>query len=137
MRYVVITAKHHDGFALFDSACSDYDIIDATPFKRDHSESIYGTLANPLQSRPEWGDTNLSKDRKILYLHVMHWPVDGQLTVDGIPSKVKSVAFLSPQAAGAKVDFMQDAQTLKLTLPETAIDAYDTVIRVTLTEPFN
>jgi alpha-L-fucosidase len=26
MKYVMITAKHHDGFALFDSACSDYDI---------------------------------------------------------------------------------------------------------------
>ncbi len=35
MRYVVITAKHHDGFAMFDSAVTDYDIVDATPFKRD------------------------------------------------------------------------------------------------------
>ena len=35
MRYVVITAKHHDGFALYDSACSDYDVMDASPFKRD------------------------------------------------------------------------------------------------------
>lgn len=35
MRYVVITAKHHDGFAMFDSEVTDYDIMDATPFKRD------------------------------------------------------------------------------------------------------
>lgn len=35
MKYMVVTAKHHDGFALFDSKVSDYDIIDATPFKRD------------------------------------------------------------------------------------------------------
>ena len=35
MRYFVITTKHHDGFALFDSAHSAYDIMDATPFKRD------------------------------------------------------------------------------------------------------
>jgi arylsulfatase A-like enzyme len=35
MRYVVITSKHHDGFALYDSACSDYDVLDASPFKRD------------------------------------------------------------------------------------------------------
>ena len=34
-KYIVITAKHHDGFALFDSPCSDYDIVDATPFGRD------------------------------------------------------------------------------------------------------
>jgi len=35
MKYVVITAKHHDGFALFDSAVSDFNIVDYTPFKRD------------------------------------------------------------------------------------------------------
>lgn len=34
-RYIVITAKHHDGFAMFDSAVSDFDIVDATPFGRD------------------------------------------------------------------------------------------------------
>ncbi|UCE05431.1 MAG: alpha-L-fucosidase [bacterium] len=35
MRYLVITAKHHDGFAMWDSKVADYDIIDMTPFKRD------------------------------------------------------------------------------------------------------
>ena len=34
-RYVVITSKHHDGFALFDSMVSDYNIVDYTDFKRD------------------------------------------------------------------------------------------------------
>ncbi len=35
MKYIVITAKHHDGFCMFDSKVSDYDIIDRTPFGRD------------------------------------------------------------------------------------------------------
>ncbi len=35
MKYIVITSKHHDGFSLFDSKVSDYDVMDATPFKRD------------------------------------------------------------------------------------------------------
>ncbi len=35
MRYVVITAKHHDGFAMFRSAASPFNIVDATPFGRD------------------------------------------------------------------------------------------------------
>ena len=34
MKYIVITSKHHDGFALFDSRVSDFDVM-ATPFKRD------------------------------------------------------------------------------------------------------
>jgi len=35
MRYIVITSKHHDGFSLWDSKVSSYDVMDATPFKRD------------------------------------------------------------------------------------------------------
>lgn len=35
MKYMVITAKHHDGFALFDTRASDWNIIDATPYKKD------------------------------------------------------------------------------------------------------
>ncbi|MBC7772542.1 MAG: alpha-L-fucosidase [Pyrinomonadaceae bacterium] len=34
-KYIVITSKHHDGFSLFDSKFSSYDVMDATPFKRD------------------------------------------------------------------------------------------------------
>lgn len=35
MRHLMITAKHHDGFAMFRSAVSPYNIVDATPFRRD------------------------------------------------------------------------------------------------------
>ena len=35
MRYVVITAKHHDGFALFPSAASTWNVAEATPWKKD------------------------------------------------------------------------------------------------------
>ena len=35
MKYIVITSKHHDGFALYDSKVSKYDIVDATPYKKD------------------------------------------------------------------------------------------------------
>ncbi|MBQ0143760.1 MAG: alpha-L-fucosidase [Bacteroidales bacterium] len=33
--YVTITSRHHDGFSMFKTAESDYNIVDATPFKRD------------------------------------------------------------------------------------------------------
>lgn len=32
MRYVVITSKHHDGFALYDSDVTEWDVADATPY---------------------------------------------------------------------------------------------------------
>jgi len=34
-KYMVITSKHHDGFAMFKSDADPYNIVDATPFKRD------------------------------------------------------------------------------------------------------
>jgi len=34
MRYIVITSKHHDGFCLFDSKLTDWDVM-GTPFRRD------------------------------------------------------------------------------------------------------
>lgn len=35
MRYITITSKHHDGFAMWDSDVTDYDIVDATPYGKD------------------------------------------------------------------------------------------------------
>lgn len=35
MRYITITTKHHDGFAMYHSQVSDYNIVDRTPFGRD------------------------------------------------------------------------------------------------------
>src|ERR671932_995052 len=35
MRYITITSKHRDGFAMFDSRLTDWDIADRTPYKRD------------------------------------------------------------------------------------------------------
>jgi len=41
MKYVVLTTKHHDGFALFDSACSNFDVVDATPYRADAVKELY------------------------------------------------------------------------------------------------
>ena len=35
MKYVVVTSKHHDGFAMYHSRCDRYNVVDATPFGRD------------------------------------------------------------------------------------------------------
>ena len=40
MRYYIITAKHHDGFAMYDSKVSDYTIVKAGPWKRDPMKEL-------------------------------------------------------------------------------------------------
>jgi alpha-L-fucosidase len=45
MKYLVITSKHHDGFAMFDSQVSPYNIVQATPFKRDPMKELRAACA--------------------------------------------------------------------------------------------
>jgi alpha-L-fucosidase len=102
----------------------------------DNHESIYDTQANPLPAKPQWGDASLSKDRKYLFLHVMQWPVDGELRVDGVTIEADSASFLSPKAADQTISFTQERTTLTLALPAEAIDPYNSVIKVTLKASF-
>jgi len=41
MKYIIPLAKHHDGFSMYKSALTDFDVVDATPFERD----VIGELA--------------------------------------------------------------------------------------------
>jgi alpha-L-fucosidase len=45
MKYIVITSKHHDGFALYDSKVSRFDVVDATPWKRDILKELAAACA--------------------------------------------------------------------------------------------
>jgi alpha-L-fucosidase len=45
MKYIVITSKHHDGFAMYGSRASKYNIVDATPFKRDPLRELAAACA--------------------------------------------------------------------------------------------
>ncbi len=96
MKYITITSKHHDGFAMFDSKISDYNIVKKSPYGKDvlkmladecHKQGIQlffyhsqldwhhpdyfprGTTGNGFTGRDEKGDMNK-------YLDYM----DGQLT---------------------------------------------------------
>jgi alpha-L-fucosidase len=40
LKYIVITSKHHDGFALFDSKASDWNVVKATPYGKDLLEPL-------------------------------------------------------------------------------------------------
>ncbi len=40
MKYMVITAKHHDGFALFNTKASSFNMVEATPYAKDAIQSL-------------------------------------------------------------------------------------------------
>lgn len=95
MRYVVMTAKHHDGFCLFDSQYTDFKSTN-TPFGRDavkefveavRAEGLrvglyfslidwhhpdyphYGDRYHPMRENPAYGNENRNFDRYLDYLH--------------------------------------------------------------------
>lgn len=45
MKYVIITSKHHDGFAMFGSKADRFNIVDATPFGRDPIQELSAACA--------------------------------------------------------------------------------------------
>jgi len=60
MKYIVITAKHHDGFCMFDTKLTDYNIVKATPFKRDPMKDLAAACKDAgitfcfYYSDPDW-----------------------------------------------------------------------------------
>ena len=65
MKYIVITSKHHDGFALYDSKVSTFDVVDATPFKRDILKELSAACARNgmrlgfyYSQAQDWNDPN-------------------------------------------------------------------------------
>ncbi len=40
MKYIIITSKHHEGFAMFNSKADPFNIVDATPFARDPMKEL-------------------------------------------------------------------------------------------------
>ena len=65
MKYMVITAKHHDGFAMYDSAVDDFNIVKATPFKRDVIRELHSACRRE------------GIDFGIYYSHSLDWRAGG------------------------------------------------------------
>ncbi len=96
-----------------------------------NGESIYNTRRNPLPSRPKWGDCSVSKDGKTLYLHILEWPESGKIELTDVPSAVTGATYL---ANGTKAEYQCNSDRLTFTLPAKPLDAYDTVIKVKLSD---
>lgn len=60
VKYITITSRHHDGFSMFKTATSDYNIVDGTPFKRDVLKELaqacqkYGLVLSFYYSHLDW-----------------------------------------------------------------------------------
>lgn len=63
-KYITITSRHHDGFSMFNSKASDYNIVKATPFKRDVLAELAkacrknGIKLHFYYSHLDWGRTD-------------------------------------------------------------------------------
>ena len=72
-RYITITSRHHDGFSMFDSAATDYDIMDASPFRRDILKELadachrQGMTLNFYYSLLDWGRSDYPRDPAIAH----------------------------------------------------------------------
>jgi alpha-L-fucosidase len=84
MKYIIFTAKHHDGFAMFDSQFSDFNIVDHTPFKRDIVKELavaakkHGLKLGLYYSTPDWHFNGPTPERN---------PIDGKISVFSKVSK--------------------------------------------------
>lgn len=106
MNYIVITSKHHDGFALFDSKVSTFDIADASPYEGDLIKELYdacleegiefGVYYSHGNDWSEGGDGNVANVKKQNDQLGVHTHKQGKNTWD--PSDNSHVDYLNGKA---------------------------------------
>ena len=72
MKYITITSRHHDGFSMFDTKASNYNIVQATPYKRDPLKELaaackkHGLKLNFYYSLLDWGRKDYGFGKRIV-----------------------------------------------------------------------
>jgi alpha-L-fucosidase len=87
-----------------------------------NGDSIYGTHRTRL-GKQSFGWTTANDST--LFLHILHWPNDSSVRVEGLFDQVERVTFLDGEKA---TSFQQKADVLTVQLPATAPDPVNTVI---------
>lgn len=91
MKYIVITSKHHDGFALFDSKVTKWDIADASPYGKD--------LLKPLVKAAKKEGIRIG----FYYSQAQDWTHPG-----GAKSGYKEGEYWDPEQAGSFDKYLDD-----------------------------
>ena len=93
MKYLVITSKHHDGFALFDSKASEWDVVDATKYGKDLLKPLaeackkYGIKLGFYYSQAQdWNNPGGSAARKVMK---EGWPNPDSAKIDNYTEEHK------------------------------------------------
>jgi alpha-L-fucosidase len=72
MKYITITSRHHDGFSMFNTKASTYNIMEATPYKKDPMKDLAaackaeGMKLNFYYSLLDWGRKDYGFGKKIV-----------------------------------------------------------------------
>ncbi len=74
-RYIVITAKHHDGFAMYHSKADPFNIVEATPYGRKSGRDPLRELAEACHATKEKGPWEIKMC--FYYSHCIDWMEDG------------------------------------------------------------
>ncbi len=89
-----------------------------------NGESLNGARPGPIQGVKSFRTT---QKEGTVYVHIFHWPGDGVLRVDGLT--IRSAKLL---ADNTQLSFMQDDDSIVITLPESAPDPAVTVVELAL-----
>lgn len=93
-----------------------------------NGKSIYGTRGGPIRPTA-WGVTTYHGSQ--VFLHVLNWPENNTLELPAFPTEIKKAQGIS----GGSVAFVQSADGVKVTLPESLKNPTDTVIILDLASP--
>ena len=97
---------------------------------KKNGSAIYGTTANPFSKLPaniRCTKKDLGNNKTVLYFHLLEWPKNNKFTVLGLQNKVAKIRLLSSKE---KVSFKQDADTMQIKLPSSAINENCSVVAV-------
>jgi len=77
-KYLIVTAKHHDGFCMFHTATTSYNVVDSTPFARDVIKELaqeckkQGIVFCPYYSLGDWAAADVMDPKLTSYTDYMH-----------------------------------------------------------------